>query len=121
MPIVGCPAKGISALDVKISTTNSFGFASGDTGRWRKTTSERLNSLAIRSFWTWERVVRVGGRITARALPRYRVRVKTSRFVNGICISDLMKGGREVPRAVRLKKHERLRLLTPTWDIAFER
>ena len=79
MPMVGWPAKGISATEVKIS----IGIIVGSSGLegWRKTVSERLNSLAMACFWVWVRVgeVEEGMRTIARGLPVYLVEVNTSR------------------------------------------
>ena len=51
MPIVGWPAKGISATEVKMSIGTVVG--SSEAGEWRKTVSERLNSLAMACFRAW--------------------------------------------------------------------
>lgn len=69
MPIVGWPAKGISAREVKMSIFLSDGLS--PSGRWRNTVSDKLNSEAMDCFWVWVRDVdRVDGtRIMARGLP----------------------------------------------------
>lgn len=70
MPMVGWPAKGISAREVKMSIFLSDGLVPS-SGRWRNTVSDKLNSEAMDCFWVWVREIdRVEGtRIMARELP----------------------------------------------------
>ena len=51
VPIVGWPANDISAIGVKMSIGIIVG--SSEVGGWRKTVSERLNSLAMACFRAW--------------------------------------------------------------------
>ena len=85
--MVGWPAKGISAMLVKMSMEM---VVEGVDCSCRKTISERLNSLAMDCFWDWVRVVdsSAGTRIMATGLPAYRVEVKTSRVVKDNFISE---------------------------------
>lgn len=79
--MVGWPANGISALEVKISIWTWLELAGGS---WRNTTSDRLNSDAIRCFCSWVRDGREvwGTGMMASGFPSYLVLVKTSTVVN---------------------------------------
>jgi len=85
VPTVGWPTKGISVLVVKNSIVGSFGslVSVADVGKWRKTTSKRLNSAAMSCFRDWVMVVLSEAEISiiARGLPVCGVEEKTSRVV----------------------------------------
>jgi hypothetical protein len=87
VPMVGWPAKGISAAEVKISIFRSVG-AVPICGRWRKTVSERLNSAEMACFCDCVRDSDsdAGTWTMATGFPAYRVLVNTSRVVNESCI-----------------------------------
>ena len=69
MPIVGCPAKGTSAMEVNMSMVRSV--LAESEGRCKKTISERLNSVAMACFWACVRAdfKEAGTCTTARGFP----------------------------------------------------
>ena len=68
MPMVGWPANGTSASEVKMSMWRSV---EGEAGSCRKTISERLNSEAMDCFCCWvsESLASAGTEMMATGFP----------------------------------------------------